>query len=148
MTGPLVLESGAGEVLDVFGSTLTLKAMSSDTGGAYSLFEGRFEPGGFRPLPHIHPDGDEGFYVLEGLFDFHVGGGTVRGAPGTFLLVPRGTLHSFTNVSDTPARLLFLHSPPLDEFFLELARLAESGPPDPATIAALMRKWGMDVPSP
>ncbi len=67
MTGPLVLESGAGEVLEVFGSTLTLKAMSSDTGGAYSLFEGRFEPGGFRPLPHIHPDGDEGFYVLEGL---------------------------------------------------------------------------------
>ena len=70
MTGPLVLGSGGGEVLDVFGSTLTRKAMSSDTGGAYSLFEGTFEPGGFRPLPHIHRDEDEGFYVLEGMFDF------------------------------------------------------------------------------
>jgi hypothetical protein len=82
------------------------------------------------------------------MFDFHVGGGTVRGAPGTFLIVPHGTLHSFTKLIDTPARLLFLHSPPLDGFFVELARLAESGPPDPARLAALMRQWGMDVPSP
>ncbi len=148
MTGPVVLQPGDGRALVIFRATLTLKAISSETGGAYSLIEGAFEPGGFAPLPHIHRDQDESFYVLEGLFDFRVGGDIVRGAEGTFLLVPRGTMHSFINVGDTTARLLFVHSPGLEGFFIELSKLSQAGPPDAETIAAVMRKWGMEVATP
>jgi hypothetical protein len=65
---------------------------------------------------------------------------------GTFLHVPRGTLHGFAAAGKSPARLVFTHLPALDGFFLERARLAQAGPPDRQTLAALMDAWGMDVP--
>ncbi len=110
--------------LDVFGNPLTLKATSEQTGGVYSEVEGVFEPGGFAPLPHIHLGEDESFYVLDGEFDFRIGDETLCGVEGSFLHVPRGTLHGFVNACNRPARVLFMHVPPLDGFFVELANLA------------------------
>ena len=147
MAEPLVLKPRAGRALENFGNTLTLKATSSQTGGVYSLIEGVFEPGGFAPLPHIHLKEEESFYVLEGQFDFRIGGATVRGDPGAFLHVPHGTLHGFVNAGDSPARLLFVHAPSLEGFFLELAKLSEAGPSNAEKLATLMRHWGMEVVS-
>lgn len=109
------------------------------------MVEGAFEPGGFAPLPHSHRDQDECFYVLEGEFDFRVGGETVRGTPGVFVLVPRGIRHSFVNAGQSTARLLFVHSPALEAFFIELAKLSEAGPSDRTKVRNLMDRWGMDV---
>ncbi len=146
MSEALFLQPGEGRELHIFGATLTLKATSAVTGEAgYSLVEGVFQPGGFHPLAHIHTDRDEAFYVLGGEFEFLVGDSTVRGAAGTFLHVPRGMLHQFSNAGDTPARLLFMHSPALEGFFLELKTLADAGPPNPETLSALMRRWAMEV---
>jgi quercetin dioxygenase-like cupin family protein len=141
-----VRQPGEGRELHIFGAALTLKATSGETGqAAYSLVEGVFQPGGFHPLAHIHTDREELFYVLEGEFDFLVAESTVRGAAGAFLHVPRGTLHQFQNAGNTPARLLFLHSPGLEGFFLELSALAQDGPPNPEALSALMREWAMEV---
>ncbi|CAN5692871.1 hypothetical protein BH18CHL1_BH18CHL1_01160 [soil metagenome] len=57
-------------------------------------------------------------------------------------------MHSFINVGDATARLLFVHSPGLEGFFIELSKLSQAGPPDAETIAAVMRKWGMEVATP
>lgn len=109
------------------------------------MVEGAFEPGGFAPLPHSHRDNDESFYVLEGEFDFRIGGETVRGSEGSFVLVPKGTRHSFVNAGQSAARLLFVHSPALEGFFLALAKLSEQGPPDRTAVGDLMDRWGMDI---
>jgi mannose-6-phosphate isomerase-like protein (cupin superfamily) len=148
MVLPFSLNPGDGQQLDIFDLKLTMKASSAETSGMYSLFEGIWQPGGFGPLPHIHKSEDESFYVLEGQFDFHIGDETMRAEQGTFLMVPRGTLHSFTVAGESPARLLFLHSPPIEGFFQELAKLPEAGPPDPERVRALMRNWGMEAPTP
>jgi quercetin dioxygenase-like cupin family protein len=142
---PLVLNPQDGRALDIFGAALTLKATSAETGGAYSLIEGAYQPDSFVPLPHVHRDQDESFYVLEGQFDFRVGAAIIRGTVGTFLHVPAGTLHGFVNAGDSLARVLFIHSPALEGFFLELGELAAAGPPDMQTLPALIRAWGMDV---
>ena len=55
----------------------------------------------------------------------------------TFAMVKAG--------GDDPARLLAWHAPGFGQFFLDLADLAK-GQPDPTQIAALMRRWNMDVP--
>lgn len=148
MTAPLIVGPRDGQPLDIFGNGFTVKATSVTTNAAYSLIEGAFEVGGFAPLPHIHREEDESFYVLEGEFDFRLGDDTVRATEGSFVLVPRGTPHSFVNAGDRPGRLLFIHSPPLEGFFVALAKLAASGPPNAESLGALMREWGMEVVGP
>ena len=48
---------------------------------------------------------------------------------GDFLYVPAGGIHAFANVSDEPASMLILFAPgpPREQYFLELAEIAESG---------------------
>jgi mannose-6-phosphate isomerase-like protein (cupin superfamily) len=144
MAEPQVLGPQDGLTVDVFGNIITFKA----TAGAFSLAEGTFPAGGFAPLPHIHHGEDESFYIIDGLFDVRVGDSTVHAEPGTYIFVPRGTAHGFTNVGDRAGRLLFMHSPAYVDFFIEIDKLTKAGPPDPAAITALMRRFNMDVVTP
>jgi mannose-6-phosphate isomerase-like protein (cupin superfamily) len=148
MTDPVVLRPGEGTDRGLFGSALVVKASGDQTGGAYSLIEAGLDPGGAGPLPHKHLDREESFYVLDGEFVFHVGDDSVRATAGTFLLVPRGVVHTFSNGGETRARLVLIHSPSFEGYFEELRALADSGATDPAVYAGMMSKWGMEVVSP
>lgn len=149
MTAPIALEPHEGHTPSAFGTTYRLLATAADTGGSYSLIEIALQPGGFGPAPHVHREEDESFYVLEGELDLRVGDVSVRGTPGAFVFVPRGTAHSFANVGSTIGRLLAAHLPALDGFFTDLAQLAEgAAQPDKDAISAVMATWGMDVVGP
>ena len=53
------------------------------------------EPG--RVFPgHTHP-GEEIIYVIEGTWEYEIGGKTVRATAGDVLFVPAGTIHSAKN---------------------------------------------------
>jgi mannose-6-phosphate isomerase-like protein (cupin superfamily) len=145
MSAPLVLRPSEGTKLAAFDVELTFKATGATTGGAYSIVEGIWRPGGFAPLPHIHTEQEESFYVLEGNFHFHMGDETLVADPGTFIIVPRGVLHSFSAAGDAPGKLLFMHSPPLEGFFFELQELTSAGA-EPSQIRELMGRWGMEAP--
>ena len=43
--------------------------------------------------------------------------------PEGFVLVPRGTAHTFGNAADREARLLVIHAPAMDAYFAELHEL-------------------------
>ena len=74
-----------------------------------------------------------------------VGEKTIRATPGTFLFIPPGTPHNITNVGDKPARVLMTVSPPGHEgYFVELAKLAAHGAPDPKALAALRDRYDTD----
>jgi mannose-6-phosphate isomerase-like protein (cupin superfamily) len=60
---------------------------------------------------HVHADEDDAFYILEGEMTFEVDGEDVPAPPGTFVLVPPGVPHAFTNRTDAPVRMLNLHAP-------------------------------------
>jgi len=131
------------ERLSVFSNSFTIAIPATRTGGALSAVQGTFEPGGFAPLPHVHLNEDELFYVVDGAFDFRLGSEVSRGPAGSFVFVPRGTLHGFTAAGEGPSRLVFFHLPGIDGFFRELALLTK---PDPSGLRELMNRWGMDVP--
>jgi quercetin dioxygenase-like cupin family protein len=131
------------ERLTVFGNPFAVALTGARTGGVVSAVEGTFDPQGFAPLPHVHRAEDELFYVAEGSFDFLLGEEHVAGPAGSFVFVPRGTVHGFKATGDEAGRLVFLHLPALDGFFRELAQLAE---PAPSQLRDLMTRWGMDVP--
>jgi hypothetical protein len=59
--------------------------------------------------------------------------------------VPRGAAHTFGNDGDGPARLLVLHAPAADAYFVELEALwSREAPPTPDEERALMARHGMD----
>ena len=146
MNEPFILQPSEGVQAGAYDVDLKFKAMAAQTNGAFSLVEGVWQPGGFGPLPHIHVEQEEAFYVLEGQFTFNVGDRKLLAGSGTFIVVPRGVLHSFAAAGDSPGRLLFMHSPPLEGFFFELHKLGQAGPVDPGKVRALMRQWGMEAP--
>lgn len=88
MNEPLILKPGQGTHLKPADAELTLKATSSDTDGIYSLIEGVWQPSGFGPLPHLHKEFAESFYILDGQFDFLVGEEKLIVEAGTFMVVP------------------------------------------------------------
>ena len=61
--------------------------------------------------PHIHPDEDDSFYILDGELVFLLDEGEVAAPEGTFVLVPPGVEHTFRNPLDTPTRVLNIHAP-------------------------------------
>jgi mannose-6-phosphate isomerase-like protein (cupin superfamily) len=63
------------------------------------------------PGEHVHPDEDDSFYVLDGELVFTVEDEEIVVGPGTFLLVPPGLRHDFSNRTDRPARFLNIHAP-------------------------------------
>ena len=76
-------------------------------------------PGG-GPPPHVHANEDEMWFVLDGEFEVLQGEETLRLTAGGFAFVPRGTLHRFENVSDTPSRVLVVFTPGgFEDFFFE-----------------------------
>ncbi len=129
------------------GSELIVKALEADTRGAYSLLEWRSERGGTWVPPHIHQAEEEAWYVLEGELTFRIGDRTIPAPAGSFILVPRGTLHSFANTGGGPARYLQLFSPGgMERYFAERAALlrdAAPGVPDRTALSGLNQRFGM-----
>jgi quercetin dioxygenase-like cupin family protein len=145
MALPYLHALGEGRALTVFDSALLLRASGADTDGRYSMYEGTWKPGGFRPLAHVHGREHESFYVLEGTFTFELGPDVVTASAGAFLHAPPGVRHGFANAGDTPARMLFVHAPALDGFFDELESAARSSGPDRSALRHVMERWGMTV---
>lgn len=85
-----------------------LLASSEQTGGSYTLLE-QLCPQDSGPSPHYH-DQDEAFTILDGEITFVAEGETIRGVAGSFIWIPRGTVHSFRVTSET-ARILNSYTP-------------------------------------
>lgn len=134
--GGIILGPGEGEHVSVMGNDLTLKAASTDTGGALGLMEYTASPGFAGPPPHIHRKTIEAFYILEGSLTLQIGDQTTTGGPSTFVLVPPGSVHTFSNAGEGPAKFLLIVSPGgFEKYFRELARImARHGYPAPGGV--------------
>ncbi|WP_158849856.1 cupin domain-containing protein [Saccharothrix deserti] len=95
----------------------------------FGLFEWLMEPHAGGPAAHFHKTFSESFYVISGTVRLFNGETWVNAAPGDFLYVPEGGVHAFRNDADEPASMLILFAPapPREEYFRELAEIAESG---------------------
>ena len=142
---PKVVPPGAGKALHVLGDVVTSLVAGAETGGAYAVQQQATHPGGGPPL-HRHSREDEGFFVLEGEYEFRVGEQTVRAVPGTFVFGPRGIPHTFKCVGPGPGKIQVIISPPgLEAFFEEVDVLARQGPPDEGQVVALAGKYGVEI---
>jgi mannose-6-phosphate isomerase-like protein (cupin superfamily) len=141
--------AGVGRSIEVLpGETITFKAVSADTDGAYTLIEVIDEPQSGPPL-HLHRREDESFYILEGTFAFQIGDLALTATAGWFMTAPKGVPHSYKNIGTTPAKMLTLFVPAgIENFFEDLSKLTAAGTLDIDSIVAVSAKQGIEVVPP
>ncbi len=140
-----VVPAGRGKTLNVLGDEVVVVVGGADTAGAYAVVEQVSQPGSGPPL-HMHLREDEGFYILEGEYEFRVGDEVVRAMPGTFLIAPRRTPHTFQCVGTRPGRVQVIITPAgFENFFGDLSALSAAGPPDTEEVLGLARKYELEI---
>ncbi|HEY4267275.1 MAG TPA: cupin domain-containing protein [Galbitalea sp.] len=118
----IVVKPGEHTSVWLGGMGVEFKISGSDTGGAFAVVEHPIEPGRLV-LPHVHQYEDEYSYVLEGTIGARVGDREVIAGPGSYVLKPRGVMHTFWNAGPGPARILEVISPSgFENYFSELGR--------------------------
>jgi mannose-6-phosphate isomerase-like protein (cupin superfamily) len=128
------------------GSIMFFKALAEQDDGDLSLMERTLPAGGRRPPAHRHTNCSEAYFVLDGLVAVTVEGEELTVGSEGFVLIPRGTAHTFGNGGELEARLLVIHAPAMDAYFAGLHDLwNRDEPPSPDEERALMARFGMEV---
>jgi quercetin dioxygenase-like cupin family protein len=96
--------------------TLNRRIIGRETVGAQQLevLHGTIEKGK-GALPHAHPGIEQVCYMLEGRAVAEVDGQRCELGPGDSCFFPADMMHVFTVVSDEPAKILVIYSPPYEE---------------------------------
>ena len=148
------VEPGGGDARWMYDSVDTIKADASQTGGAFALVEFRtFE--GSSPPTHVHSRFDNGLYVLEGKFTFHVGDESFVAGPGAWVYVPRNVPRTWRCDSSEGRVLSFTAPAGFEEFYREAgAPLADGDPlpersePDPDVVGPMAARYGTSIVGP
>ncbi|MCA9290825.1 MAG: cupin domain-containing protein [Phycisphaerales bacterium] len=138
-----VLPDG-GRVLDVGGIRTIVKLDGAQTGGAFSLAEVVVRPGE-GPPPHRHAREEETFIVVDGVLRVTCDG-VERDVPaGSVAVLPRGSVHAFTNATTVPVRFLVLITPAgFEGYFDAMNALAVRGAFTPDAAIAAGEAFGIE----
>ena len=142
--GAIVHGPGAGEVHELGPSRLEIKAVSEDTDGKFFLSETTVGAGFPGPPLHMHETLHDMFYVLDGTLSVRLGDETLEAEPGTFVCVPPGTPHTFSNPTERPVRFLNFNAPGgFERYMRDLAAAMQErgGAIEPAEIGAIAARY-------
>ena len=146
MPASIVVPASEGTMLEAFGDRLQVKLGGEQTQGSLAVCLYTVSPGG-GPPPHLHFQEDELFLIIEGHIRFLLNDEWTEGfGAGTVVYMPRGSVHSFQNLSDTPGRFWIITKPSgFEQFFTRCADVfAHSGPPDIARIVAISAEHNIE----
>jgi quercetin dioxygenase-like cupin family protein len=146
MTDPTYHRPGDGERIDAgHGSVIVLKATGETTDGSFFMSETTIAPGFSGPPPHTHQRLHDMFYVLEGVLTMRLGDETHQVASGSFVCVPPGTAHTFSNTSDASVRFLNMNTPSgFEHYMRELGEAAHAGPLTPEIMGPIASRYDFE----
>jgi putative ABC transport system substrate-binding protein len=132
LAGPAGGETNIAEIL----------ATHEQTGGTFGVWRYTANLPGGPPL-HIHRAEDEFFYVVSGEFNFQLGDCITRAPAGSFVFIPKDTVHTFQSIGAEPGVLLgTVHPGGFEGLFQDLPGA------DMEQVKALFKKHNMDVVGP
>jgi len=141
---PIQISNNDGKSVNILGIPMVIRIYGRDTGGTVSVVESHDVPGG-GPPPHIHQREDETFQILEGEYEFTVGGKTIHATPGTTLFAPRGIAHTYRHLGKTPGRLMCVITPAgFEGFFEEIGALTPEQQQDIPRVTGIAKKFGLE----
>ena len=140
---PIIALSDCPATLNVLGIPMIIRIHGRDTGGVVSAVESHDVTGG-GPPPHIHHNEDETFQILEGEYEWTVGGQTFVAAKGTTIFAPRGVPHTYRYLGTEPGRLLCVITPSgFENFFEEINSLSPEQQQDIPRVMEIAGKYGL-----
>jgi mannose-6-phosphate isomerase-like protein (cupin superfamily) len=117
-----------------------------DASERFSLVEHPMSPRALAAPLHRHTREDEYSFVLEGRMGALLGDDVVEAGPGDLVFKPRDQWHTFWNAGDEPCRILEIISPAgFERFFQELSNLGGVLEADPAVVAELSGRYGLEL---
>jgi quercetin dioxygenase-like cupin family protein len=135
-----------GRAFEVMGDRVVVKTPGSETDGRFTLLE--FDtPKEVGPPPHSHA-WREGYWVLEGELELMIDGKTQTLSPGSWVLVPGGTIHTSKALSERTRYLMFAEPAGVEDFLLEVQEGTADDPGNLETILAIAARHGFEVAAP
>lgn len=125
---------------DFHGTTMTIKSLTSETGGIYTILYA-VHPSNVRPALHLHPRGNECFYIVKGRYNFVLGNQMIDAMPGNLIVVPKNTPHKFT-VGNGGGEVLIISPPDLENYFFQVSELLQKGLVTWELESEIARKYG------
>ncbi len=103
------------------GERLIFRSTADSSNGRLFQAELIVKPGSYVVGSHVHPNQEESFVVLEGLYGYRIGDKSGVANPGETLVCPIGVAHSQWNAGDGIMRIYYEHRPALvsAEIFFE-----------------------------
>jgi quercetin dioxygenase-like cupin family protein len=127
---------------------MRIRIHGRDTGGVVSAVESHDVPGG-GPPPHIHHREDETFQVLEGDYEWNVGGETFVAGKGTTIFAPRGIPHTCRYLGQKPGRLMCVITPAgFEGFFEEIGAMTPQQQQEIPLVMAAAKRFGLEILTP
>lgn len=127
-------------------TTVTIKATGEETNNSFYLGESVVEPGFPGPPPHIHEHLHDMFYVLEGTLTMRLGDETTKLPEGTFVCVPPGVVHTFSNPGETPVRFLNFNTPAgWENYMRDLGTALAKGAPSQEEIGQIASRYDFQI---
>jgi quercetin dioxygenase-like cupin family protein len=142
----VIHQPGEGERIAVGPSETVLKATGENTADTFFMSETTIAPGFPGPPPHFHDRLHDMFYVLEGTLTLRLGDETHELTEGSFVCVPPGEVHTFSNPGTDPVRVLNLNTPAGWEHYMrDLGEAAKEGPLTPEVIGPIASRHDFHV---
>jgi quercetin dioxygenase-like cupin family protein len=136
-----VQRSDEGERIELGPNDVIIRVGGDETDGAFSLCEYTAPPDGPSPPLHIHEETAEVIYVVEGELECTVEDDTFAADDGATVMIPRGTIHTFSVMGDQTTRFLLLYSPAgFEGYFEEMGEYLQSLPPGPPDMDKVAEK--------
>jgi len=126
--------------LDFHGTKMTVKVLTAETNGAYTIIH-FVHPPNVGPELHIHPNNPESFHILKGNYKFLIGNKNVDTIAGDTVVVPKGMPHKFS-AGDSGGEFLVVSPPSLENYFYEVSKLLVKGPVTWDTEYTIAKKYG------
>ena len=132
----MIVGPGEGDELELGPLSVAILAGREQGAGGLLFAVSTVAPGSPGPNLHHHERTVDSFYVLDGTLTVRLADREVEAAPGTYAVMPPGTVHAYANPGDAPVRMLDIMAPAGFEgyFRARAAVLAEGGVPDPARL--------------
>lgn len=141
---PVRVPKDGGKAVNILGIPMLIRIHGRDTSGALSVVESHDSPGG-GPPPHIHHREDETFQILEGEYEFVVGGQKIAAQAGDTLFAPRGIPHTYRCAGQRSGKLMVTLTPSgFEKFFEEIGAMTPEEQQNIPRVVEIAAGYGLE----
>lgn len=113
------LKQDEGLTINFYKTKMVFKTTLAETNNSYSTIL-MTHPPLVGPALHLHPHGQETFYVLEGEYTFTLNGKDIQATKGDFIIIPSNAPHKYKS-GQTGGQMLVTTPPSVEKYFLHIA---------------------------